>query len=94
VRHGGSKEPSIQLAGGPPAQASPERNATNQMWGTVDANLKKISGRQLSSTDQDTVTQIHRFMDQSKAAAAEGDYDRAKNLAWKAQLLSQDLVKP
>lgn len=63
------------------------------MLGTTDANLKKISGRQLSPSQQDMVTQIRQFMDQSKHAVAAGDLERARTLAWKAQLLSEELLK-
>ncbi|MGB8063368.1 MAG: hypothetical protein WCF26_15860 [Candidatus Sulfotelmatobacter sp.] len=95
VRHGGTAEPSIQLAGGPATgQSSQQKNAAIQLLGSTEENLKKLSGRQLSSDQQDTVTQIHQFMQQSKAAAANGDSERARTLAWKAELLSEDLVNP
>lgn len=95
VHHGGAAEPSIQLAGGPATgQASDQKIAAIQLLGTTEQNLKKISGRQLSSEQQDTVTQIQQFVQQSKAAAANGDAERARNLAWKAELLSEDLVNP
>jgi hypothetical protein len=95
VRQGGAIEPSIQLAGGPATgQASDQKNAAIQMLGTTEENLKKISGRQLSSEQQDTLTQIQQFVQQSKVAAASGDAERARNLAWKAELLSEDLVNP
>lgn len=95
VRQGGAAEPSIQLAGGSTTgQASDQKNAAIQFLGTTEENLKKISGRQLSSDEQETVTQIHQFMQQSKTAAANGDSERARNLAWKAELLSEDLVNP
>jgi hypothetical protein len=64
------------------------------MLGTTEANLKKIAGQQLSSNQQDMVTQIRQFVAQSKAAVADGDLDRARTLAWKAQVLSEELVKP
>lgn len=95
VRQGGAAEPSIQLAGGPTTgQASEQKNAAMQLLETTEENLKKISGQQLNSEQQETVTQIHQFMQQSKAAAANGDSERARNLAWKAELLSEDLVNP
>jgi hypothetical protein len=40
------------------------------------------------------VNQIRQFMEQSKAAVEAGDLERARTLAWKAQLLSDELVKP
>ena len=38
--------------------------------------------------------QINQFMEQSKTAAVAGDLDRAHNLAMKAHLLSDELLKP
>lgn len=95
VRQGGTAEPSIQLEGEPGGgEASQDRVATNQMLGMTETNLKKVAGQQLSTTQQDSVTQIREFMEQSKAALAAGDMDRARTLAWKAKLLSEDLAKP
>ncbi len=94
VRQGGTSEPSIQLAGGPADQTAHQRDIANQILGSADANLKKIAGHQLSSNQQDMVNQIRQFMDQSKAAIDSGDLERAHTLAWKAQVLSEELVKP
>jgi hypothetical protein len=95
VRHGGSKEPSIQLAGGPVAeQSAQQRDAINQLLGVSDQNLKRAADMPLSTAQQDTVSQTRQFMEQSKAAMAAGDFERARTLAWKAQLLSEDLAKP
>jgi hypothetical protein len=95
VRQGGTKEPSIQLAGGTGAdQASQKRPTAREMLGATTQNLKKISSRQLNANQQDEVAQIHQFMDQSKAATAAGDLDRARTLAWKAQMLSEALANP
>lgn len=95
VKQGGTAEPSIQLAGGAGSkQTSQEADTAKQMLGTTEANLKQIAGKQLSSAEQEMVTQIRQFMAQSKAAAVDGDLDRARTLAWKAQVLSQELVKP
>ena len=95
MRQGGTSESSIQLAGGATGHpTSHERDTANQMLGPTEANLKKIAGRQLSPNQQDMVNQIRQFMEQSKAAVDAGDLERARTLAWKAQLLSEDLVKP
>lgn len=94
VQQGGTSEPSIQLGGGAGGTTSPQRDTANQMLAATEANLKKISEQQLNSNQQDMVTQIHQFMRQSKAAVADGDLERARTLAWKAQLLSDELVKP
>jgi hypothetical protein len=95
VRQGGTTEPSIQLAGGPGGDdASQKRDATNQMLGETENNLKKVAGQPLSANQKDSVTQIHQFMAESKSALAAGDVESARTLAWKAKLLSEDLVKP
>jgi len=60
----------------------------------TETNLKKLSGQQLSTAQQATVTQIRQFVDQSKAALTAGDVERAQTLAWKAQVLSDDLANP
>ncbi len=94
VRQGGISEPSLELAGGAPGdQKSHERDTANQMLGSTDANLKKIVGRQLTPNQQDMVNQTRQFMEQAKAAVDAGDLERARTLAWKAQLLSEELVK-
>lgn len=82
------------MAGGPNAEQSAQRNAINQLLGVSDQNLKRAADLQLNSAQQDTVLQTRQFIEQSKAAMANGDFERARTLAWKAQLLSEDLVKP
>jgi hypothetical protein len=95
VRQGGTAEPTVQLGGGPAGdEATQKRNVVNQLLGLTDANLKKIAGRQLAPNEQDTVTQIQQFSDQSRTARDAGDLERARVLAWKAELLSEDLVNP
>ena len=95
VHDGGSTEPPIQLLGGPGgAQASHQRDTTDQLLGSVENNLKQVSGRQLSTAQQEMVNQIQQFIQQSKAAVAAGDMERGHNLAMKAHLLSDELVKP
>jgi len=66
----------------------------NQLLGATNQNLKKTAGWQLNSSQQDTITQTRQFVKQSEAAMAEGDLERARTLAWKAELLSEDLIDP
>lgn len=94
VRNGSTEEPVIQLSPGlSDNQASSERQNTTQLLTTADTNLQKISGRQLDTTQQDVVSQIRKYMEQSKEAEITGDLQRAHNLALKARLLSDDLVR-
>ena len=84
----------VQLTPGLSAeQASSQRQSTSQLLASTDANLKLILSRQLNATEQDSVNQIRKYMEQAKAAEGAGDLQRAQNLASKAVLLSDDLVK-
>jgi len=66
----------------------------NQLLGATNQNLKKTGGWQLNSSQQDTITQTRQFVKQSEDAMADGDLERARTLAWKAELLSEDLINP
>lgn len=93
VRNGGANDSSVNLSPGvSPQQASRQMDNTNKLLATSDANLQKLSGRQLSASQQDTVKQIKSYMDQAKKAATGGDAQRAYNLAVKANLLSAELA--
>ena len=93
VRNGSTAEPSMALA---PSvneqQASRESQQTSQLLASTEANLKTVSSRTLSASQQDTVQQIKNYMEQARAAQNEGDLQRAYNLANKAKMLSADLV--
>jgi hypothetical protein len=75
-------------------QAAQQRHTANEMLSATELNLKKIDGTKLTGNQQDMLRQIHQFMDQSKSASTAGDLERARTLAWKAQLLSEELVNP
>jgi hypothetical protein len=94
VRNGGSNEPDIQLLGGTTTDQVANQRSTEELTFAAEENLKKIAGRQLDATEQETVNQIKQFMEQSKQAVAAGDAERGHDLAMKARLLSDELVKP
>lgn len=95
VKDGGSDEPTIELTRGTSEQqASQQRYTTEQLRTATEENLKKLAGRQLTASQQEIVTQIKQFMDQAKSAVADGDLERGHSLAMKAQLLSEELLKP
>jgi hypothetical protein len=93
VKDGGTSEPTVQLKSDT-QNTSDQVSTTEQLRVATEDNLKKIAGRELSASQQQTVNQIKLFMDQSKAAVAEGDAERGHNLAMKARLLSDELVNP
>jgi hypothetical protein len=92
VRNGSEDEPAMDLS--PPVNKQKndqQRDSTNQLLAASDANLKKISGRQLNASQQDTVKQIKSYMEQAKGSLDE-NVQRAYNLAVKANLLSAELA--
>ncbi len=94
MRHGGSDEPAVKITGGTTAEQTQHQRSTEQLRVATEENLKTIEARQLDPSQQEMKNQINQFMEQSKAAASAGDLDRAHSLAMKAQLLSEELVKP
>jgi hypothetical protein len=94
VRNGGTKEPAIQLLGGTDAEQAVHQRSTDELTAATGENLKKVEGSPLSTNQKEMVNQIKQFMEQSKKAVAAGDLERGHNLALKAHLLSDELVKP
>ena len=95
VKNGSTDEPTVDLSSGVnQQQASQQAKRADDLLASSDANLKKISGRQLSASQQDTVKQIQSYMDQAETAKKNGDMQRAYNLAVKANLLSAELAGP
>jgi hypothetical protein len=94
VRNGGSEEPTIQLTGGTAAEQVSRQRSIDELTAATEENMKKIAGRELSPTQKEMVTQIKQFIEQSKTAVASGDPEGGHDLAMKARLLSDELVKP
>jgi hypothetical protein len=94
VRDGSTAEAISQLAPDmSTAEASHAKENTSQLLSTTEANLRRASSGQLNQNQLATVEQIRMFMEQSNAAMKAGDLQRGHNLALKALLLSNDLVK-
>jgi hypothetical protein len=94
VRNGGTAEPTVELKGKTSAEQASNQRSTEQLTAATEDNLSKIAGQTLTPSQRELVNQIHQFMEQSKNAVAAGDPDRGHNLAIKAHLLSDELVKP
>jgi len=94
VKNGGTTDPAVNISPSvTQQQASSQRQNSGQLLAGTDANLKRISGHQLTTSQQDMVKQIQQYMEQAKAAGDAGDLEREHNLALKANLLSEELVK-
>jgi len=96
LRPPGNPADTAALAIGPDVssdQAARDRQSTNQSLDTTEKDLKRLDGRALNSDEQAVLTQIRAYISQSRKALTEGDYERASNLAKKAQVLTDDLLK-
>jgi len=93
VREGGAKEPEAQIVSNlTPEEASRERQNTEDLLNSTRDILQQLSGRSLDEQRQETVSQIHHYMEGSRSALKEGDIARAQTLALKASLLAGDLA--
>jgi hypothetical protein len=73
------------------AQLTQQKQTTAQL---LDSTEKTLGGlRSLSHEQEEMVTQIRSYVAQSHKATTEGDFERAYNLATKAHLLTDALVK-
>ena len=82
-----------QISPGPtPADTAHGQASTDQLLQTAESNLNGIK-RQLSKDEEVMRAQIKEFISQSHKATTENDPARAYNLAVKARVLSDELVK-
>ena len=91
VPQGGETPPGQISAAGPDDDAR-SRQTIEQLLQSTDTNLRSIS-RQLNDNERAMVEQIKTYMAQARTASTDGDLTRANNLALKAHLLSDELVK-
>ncbi|MGA3318424.1 MAG: hypothetical protein ABSC64_18550 [Candidatus Korobacteraceae bacterium] len=73
-------------------QVSQQKQTTAELLAATEKNLKSAN-RKLNHDEQAMVAQIKTYIDQSRKATSENDFERAYNLATKARLLSDALVK-
>ena len=94
IQEGGASSSQGQIAAGGGLEDSSARSkqSTEQLLQSAQANLNSIN-RPLSPEEQAMVAQIKDYMAQSRKATKDSDTVRAHNLALKARLLSDELVK-
>jgi len=69
--------------------------AQQQMNDSIAAAQRSLSAaksHRLNATQSDLASKVNSFMEDAKTAAKDGDWTRAKNLAKKAQVLSEELA--
>ncbi len=69
------------------------RQETNQSLDIAEKNLAATRGKRLNASQTDLVSKIKGFLKDAREAAQAGDWARARNLAKKAQVLSEELVR-
>jgi len=73
-------------------QLTRQKQTTAELLDSTEKNLKGLN-RGLSHDEETMVTQIKSYITQSRKATSDGDFERAYNLAMKAHLLADALVK-
>jgi hypothetical protein len=95
VRNGSTPEPSVAISPDVSDQETVRKlNSADRLLASADANLKQLAGRQLTTSQEDTVKQIRVYMEQARTAERNGEVQRAYTLANKANLLAADLAAP
>jgi hypothetical protein len=74
------------------SQLTQQKQTTAQLLDSTEKTVNNLN-RTLSHDEEEIVNQIHSYVAQSKKATGDGDFERAYNLATKAHLLSDALVK-
>jgi type IV secretory pathway VirB10-like protein len=94
IQEGGANPGSGQVSSGAPSDGgATAQSSTQQLLDSTENNLRNITKYQLSSDEQSMVSQIRDYMKESRDATKDGDSVRAHNLALKARLLSDELMK-
>ena len=76
-----------------PEEATRQRQHAEQLLRSTDEALKRFDPLAFDLQQQETVSQIHNYMEHARLALNEGDIARGHTLAQKAGLLAQDLIK-
>ena len=75
-----------------PKELAELEQKTNAAISTAEKNMQTTYGKQLNATQFDLLEKIRGFLGQAREAARAGDWQRAFNLAEKAQVLSVELI--
>lgn len=75
-----------------PQQSSTFQQETEQSLGVAERNLAAANGRRLNPTQADLASKIRSFVRDAREAGRSGDWGRARDLARKAQVLSDELA--
>ncbi len=74
-------------------ESAAAQQETNQSLDIAEKNLASTRGKRLTASQSDLVSKIKGFLKDAREAAQAGDWARARNLAKKAQVLSEELAR-
>jgi hypothetical protein len=64
---------------------------SNQSLSAAERNLAATSGKSLNAAQADLASKVRSFISDAREAGRAGDWARARDLAKKAQVLSEEL---
>ena len=73
-------------------ESSALQREANQSLATAERNLAATTGKSLNATQSDLASKVRSFISDAKEAGRAGDWERARDLAKKAQVLSEELA--
>jgi hypothetical protein len=92
--NGAAAKPEVPVIA-PQLSAAESSAAQQQMTSSLavaEKNLAYSQGKKLNATQTDLAAKVKEFVDDARAAARDGDWTRARSLATKAQVLSEELA--
>ncbi len=94
IRHGSTTDPTAQMVPGmTPEQATRKRQNTEKLLLDTENAVQRLQSRKLGPSQQETLQQIRNYIAGSRSALDISDLQRAYTLAFKAHLLTDDLLK-
>jgi hypothetical protein len=73
-------------------ESSALQREVNQSLSTAERNLAATAGKSLNATQSDLASKVRSFISDAREAGRTGDWERARDLAKKAQVLSEELA--
>jgi hypothetical protein len=75
-----------------PQESVAAQEQTNQSLSIAEKNLGTARGKNLNAAQSDLASKIRGFVKDAREAAQSADWSRARSLATKAQVLSEELA--
>ena len=73
-------------------ESSALQQEANQSLANAERNLAATAGKSLNATQSDLASKVRSFISDAREAGKSGDWERARDLAKKAQVLSEELA--